>query len=305
MTTNITTIKTANTGRLATFTFPAMSFNDLLALSDKFGLREPPLPTASQVMAQAAEDIALGVKGAVRWFTRALRGRVVEVIEEHLITHAGDGYVKGQRTVIARLAVSGGSIRITEMSARFAEMIEEGAIGAAFHHHCYFMLPRDVGQWAADVVQLDMGGLPQANRGHSFHVLAKSADWFDAWLRDMITATGLPDRDVQVVSFCVVDDDPVTLASLVRAARARLSEAMERATQEVTKATTQRGIEGAVARLRMVVRDLDAYAGLFGAEMDALRSTAEDAALNLMGAQTAANLGVEALSVDLSAASAV
>lgn len=303
MTTTISTTKMSNTGRLATFTFPAMSFNDLLALSDKYGLREPPMPSTSQVMAQAAEDIALGIKGATRWFTRALRGRVVEIIEEHLITHAADGYVKGQRTVIGRMAVSSeGLIKITEMSGAFQALVEEGTVGAALYRHVLYMLPRDVGQWAAEVVQLDMGGLPQANRGHSFHVLAKSARRFDNWLDDMIAATGLPDRDVQVVSFSVVDDDPVTLASLVRAARSRLAEAMERATQEVAKATTQRGIDGAVARLRMVVRDLDAYAGLFGAEMDALRSTAEDAALNLMGAQAAANLGVEALSVDLAGA---
>jgi hypothetical protein len=265
-------------GRIATFTFPDMPFNELLALRDRFGFdAAPPLTTYPLALTAAVQDLCAGYRhGRVRWVPRALRGGTSEIVREVLIGEGAE--VAGERHTIGHFKIKGGSIVASASDPDLRDRIESGDLRTRVEHHRYMVPAGAVGTWAADCVT-ELGGAPLPNRGHSFHVLAPLAPRFDRFLAAMVAAAG----DKSLVSvFATIDNDPNTLATLARACTARLGAAVDAATEEAAKAVTPRGVRAAVERLRALVSSLNAYKDLLGDTLTAAQAEAEAAACKLI-----------------------
>lgn len=284
MTTILVTDGPADLGRVATFTFPDIPFNDLLVIKDLFGLSsEPPLTSYGAALTFAVEDLCKGFRhGRVRWVPRALRQGTSEIVEEVLI--AADGQVKGERRTIARFVMAEGKIKIDTREPALIGLIEEGVWTERIEYHRFMVAAKDVGQWASDTVRADLRGAPLANRGHSFHVLAPYAKRFDRWLASMVEAGG-GYGECLVTVFATMDSSPENVASLVRSITGSLDEAIERATVEAAKATTPRGVENAVKRLRDAAGQLQAYEAILGSGLADAKAKVENAAVALLMAE--------------------
>lgn len=281
------------TGRLCTFTLPEAEHNALLALADRFGIRvEAPLTGWGVALGRAVEDVCSGFRsGHYRWVPRSLKLNVYEIVEEVLLPHT-DGEVKGERRTIGRfnLHAGNGQVTVTTDHERLRATLEEGKLASRLEYHRRMIPANLVGDWADKAVQEGFAAIALVNRGHSFHVLARDAERFDNFLDALVNACGgWNHKKVKVSSFRVVDNSPETLASLVRSARASAEDAVEAALLAVEKATTRRGVEGAVTRLKSVKGALDAYKTLLGTELDKVFAAVDKAADALLGGEVALN----------------
>lgn len=279
-------------GRIATFTWPAMSHKDLDLVVKQLNLRtQYPRMGLAAATIRAAQDEADTQVRASGWklIVRTLNNRVNEFIRE-VVVPANDGEVKGDRATIARVLVKDGNVSFDAYNEDGAHYIEERApiIRENIHYYQTTVQANDVGDWADTVVKKEFHGLPLDNRGHSFHVTGTDVLRFDSFIELL---TSLSDGKEQLAIFKSVDTDAASIASLVRSLRSLLSKGIDKATSDMGSVRTKRGIDGILSRLEENRSLLKHYQQLLGNEVDAMLVDLENAEGAIAGAEVVKDFG--------------
>ena len=282
-------------GRIATLTWPDMAYADLKTIQEFFGLTTAvPRTSFTAAVYRAVEKTAgtmnRGKTGGFRYFDRALKDNVTEIVQEALLA-TGD-QVKGQRETVLRFVVTNGQVVIHPGNQFGQAWLEAGVSAEAFYKdvECFRQLvPAGlVGTWADSCIINDFGAIGLECRGHSFHVLAVAAERFDNLLAAMKVAAG--GKELVFVAK-TVDNSPETLASLVSSMRASIARSIETAYGQAAKASTARGIDGAISRLVECKSKLERYRNLFGAQVVELETELKTAEDNILGAKVIKEFG--------------
>lgn len=280
-------------GRIATFTWPTMTHSKLESIRQELGLSVSPPATMYTTAVHRAVEVEAGLykSGTYRRFARKLKENVIELVQE-VIVPDGDGQARGDRSTVARFIVTGGQLVIKPVADEGKAWLEseDGArnLYARIENERNSVPAGLVGQWAEDVVLTDLGGLELGNRGHSFHVAAVNAERFDKFMGCMLEASG---DNAQVFVAKTVDNSPETLASLVRSARKVAESAVEKATEDLGKVKTQRGIQGIVSRLELWKNRLEKYNTLLGDENKNILSLVDKTIETVLAAKVVEEFG--------------
>lgn len=273
MTGDTTTIETH--GRVATFTWPAMTHEQLDEIIKELKLTTPyPRMGVGAATQRAAmdESDSEARTGGWRLIVRSLSSRVCEFVRE-VVVPSDDNEVKGQRTTIARVLVKDGKVSFDAYSEAGVAYIEERApvIRNRIQYYMTTVQPNDVGDWADDVVVREFRAAALANRGHSFHLTgAENVKRFDRFIEMMRKAANQRPQDERITVFKTVDNDPASLASIVASMRLNLEKGIEAAMGALSNVKTKRGVDGLLAKLSHHRVILDHYRSLLGNEVDQL-----------------------------------
>lgn len=240
------TATAANTGRLVTFTFGDVNAGKVRELLARLGYSSggPQDPAPRSALREAAEQF-------VYWWNRGRDTRFERVFARR---------VNANKVDLVCETITGPDGSCTRETVAVATT--EGVTGTrddvcatwrrVFVHYLTHVTSSGIGRWAEDWVISTFGALAMENRGHTLHIAPRRAAAFDAWLAGMREIA-----ETQAISFATVDDDPASLASIIDAMRGSIERTIAKEREKTL--TTERGRDGAIARIREARERLDAY----------------------------------------------
>ena len=285
-----TELNNENFGRIATFTWPELSHEDLDVVRKEANIRTAyPRVGPETAFSSAIKEFDGTVESGKRFFSRTINSRTVEFISEIIVPQA-DGDIRGERETLVKAVVGAGDVKFEAYHERGMGFIElfGDSIRERVTYHMAHVSAGLVSEWAERVVVREFGGFSLANRGHSIHVRGAGVAGFDRFMGAMGAVSRGAER-VQV--FKTVDTDPASMASLLSSIRARVVEAIESGERRAVVAKTSRGINGVVDGLISVRAQIESYRDLLGDELDAFVASLERAADAVSSAEIVKSFG--------------